>query len=238
MRNRLIHGLALLALCACTACALEPTPRPDPDTFANEVEAFAKRPPRKGGIVFAGSSSIRMWSQLKQDFPGLPVINHGFGGSVSNDLIVHFDTVVARHEPKLLVTYSGNDLHKKLTVSEAFADYTGFLNLAHQRFPELRVIVTSVKVARSRAAEIPRVHELNARLEVWSAERDWVRYLDCTSYLSDADGDPIPEYFRADELHLSPAGYSKWHELLEPVVREEWAKIHSDGQTSVTTQES
>ncbi len=225
----------MLTFCACTACALEPTPRPDPQTYASEIEAFAKRPAQPGGIVFVGSSSIRMWPHLKRDFAGLPVINHGFGGSVSNDLSVHFDTVVARDEPKLLVTYSGNDLDKKLTVAEAFADTTGFLDLAHERFPNLRMIVNSVKVARSRTAEIPRVHELNRRLESWAADRDWVRYLDTTSYLSDANGRPIPEYFRADELHLSAAGYAKWRELLEPVVREEWTKVNADTQASVTT---
>lgn len=234
MRTHLLHGLALLAFCGCSACALEPTPRPNPMTFANEVAAFAKRPAQKGGIVFAGSSSIRMWPRLKRDFTGLPVINHGFGGSVSNDLIVHFDTVVARDEPKLLVVYSGNDLDKKLTVSEAFDDLTRFLNLSHERFPEIRVVLNSVKVARSRAAEIPRVHELNRRLESWAADRDWVRYLDGTSYLTDADGRPIPTYFRADELHLSADGYAKWRELLEPVVREEWMKANG-AQASVTT---
>lgn len=234
MRTPLLHGFALLSFCACTACALEPTPRPDPQTFANEVEAFAKRPAQKGGIVFVGSSSIRMWPRLKRDFVGLPVINHGFGGCVSNDLMVHFDTLVARDEPKLLVTYSGNDLDKKLTVSEAFDDYVGFLKMAHERFPNIRVILNSVKVARSRAANTPHVHELNRRLEAWAANRNWVRYLDGTSYLTGPDGQPIREYYREDELHLSAAGYAKWLELLEPVVREEWAKVN-DAQAAVTT---
>ncbi len=235
MRLLLLHGLALLTLCACSACALQPTPRPDPQTYASEIETFARRPPQKGGIIFVGSSSIRMWPHFKRDFAGLPVINHGFGGSVSNDLSVHFNTLVARDAPKLLVVYSGNDLDKKLTVAEAFEDYTGFLNLAHARFPDLRVIVNSVKVARSRAAEIPRVHELNRRLETWAADRRWVRYLDSTSYLSDENGRPIPEYFRTDELHLSAAGYAKWHELLGPVVREEWSKVNGGTPASVTT---
>jgi lysophospholipase L1-like esterase len=232
MRSILLHGLALLSLCACAACALESSPRPDPQTFANEVAAFTKRPAQKGGIVFVGSSSIRMWPHLKRDFAGLPVINHGFGGSVSNDLTVHFDTIVARDEPKLMVTYSGNDLDKRLTVNEAFADYIHFLNLAHERLPKLRVIVNSVKISRSRAAEIPRVHQLNRRLEAWAATRSWVRYLDTTSYLTDENDRPIPKYFRADELHLNAAGYAKWRELLEPVVRDEWAMIIGGAQAS------
>lgn len=226
MRSLLLHGIALISLGVCSACAVEPTPRPDPQRFAGEIAAFSKREPVKGGIVFAGSSSIRMWTHLKQDFPGLPVVNHGFGGCVSNDLIVYFDPVVAREEPKLLVVYSGNDLDKDLSVGESLDDYTRFIEMARERFPKLRVIVNSVKIAASRANEIPRVHELNKRLEAWAADREWVRYLDSSSYLADAAGHPIPEYYRDDALHLSPAGYLKWKEILDPVLREEWAKVN------------
>jgi len=183
--------------------------------------------PEKGGIVFVGSSSIRMWPHLKRDFVGLPVINRGFGGSVSNDLVVNFDTVVGRNEPKLLVTYCGsNDINGKLSVDEAFADYTEFLTTAHDRFPAIRVILTSVKIAPRRAGEIPKVNQLNLRLESWAAENNWVRFLDCTSYLADDGNRPIPIYFREDQLHLNAAGYEKWQAILDPVLREEWAKVN------------
>ncbi len=221
MRFILLCGILLLP-----SCALVSTPRPDPHRFAGEIAAFAKKEPEKGGIVFTGSSSIRMWPRFKREFSGLPVTNRGFGGSVTNDLIVHFDTLVARNEPKLLVTYSGNDLNKKLSVDEAFADHTTFLSLARERFPEIRVILVSVKITPRRAREIPRVHALNQRLQAWSAERPWMRYLDCTSYLAGADGQPDPAYFRDDQLHLSSAGYQQWQAILEPIVREEWSKLN------------
>lgn len=226
MRSWLLLEIAFVSLGVLSACAVEPTPRPNPQRFAGEIAAFSKREPVKGGIVFTGSSSIRLWPHLKQDFPGLPVVNHGFGGSVSNDLIVYFDPVVVREQPKLLVLYSGNDLDKHLRVEEAFDDYTRFIDMARKRFPKIRVIVNSVKIAASRASEIPRVHELNNHLKAWAADRDWVRYLDSSSYLADAAGQPIPCFFREDALHLSSAGYEKWKEILDPVLREEWAKVN------------
>lgn len=226
MHPILIRSLVVLSLGACGACALESTPRPNPDRFASQIDAFAKKPPEKGGIVFTGSSSIRMWPQLRQDFPDFPVVNRGFGGCVSNDMILYFDTIVARHEPKLLVAYSGgNDLHEKLTVDEAMADYTKFLIMGHERFPKMRVIVNSVKIAPSRMREIPRVNELNSRLKAWAANQPWVRYLDTSSYLADEFGKPIPTFYRDDQLHLNDAGYARWKEILKPVVVEEWAKV-------------
>ncbi len=222
----LLRHLLILSMGASAAVASEPTPRPDPARFAGEIAAFAQQDADKGGIVFAGSSSIRLWPHLKEDFPGLPVLNRGFGGCVANDLVVYFDTVVARHEPKLLVTYAGgNDLNEKLTVDEAFADYTKFLNLTHERFPKTRVILTSVKIAPRRALEIPQVHKLNLRLQAWTNGKDWLRYIDATSYLADSQDQPIGAYFRDDNLHLNDAGYAKWQAILAPVLREEWEKV-------------
>lgn len=202
------------------------TPRPNPERFAKDIATFAKQEPEKGGILFTGSSSIRRWTTLKQDFPGLPVLNRGFGGSVANDLIVFAETVVFRHEPKVLVTYTGgNDLNAKLTVQEAFEDYTKFLNLVHERLPKSRVVLTSVKIAIKRLNQMPQVHELNQKLAEWAKGRDWVRYVDSTSYLADAQGQPIREFYVEDLLHLSPAGYARWTEILRPILKEEWEKV-------------
>lgn len=215
-----------VALAACPVFGQEATPRPDPARFAGEISAFAKEVPETGGIVFVGSSSIRRWASLREDFKGLPVINRGFGGSVANDLIVHFENVVARHEPKLLVTYTGgNDLALQLSVDEAFDDYVRFLSITHERFPKTPVILTSVKIAPMRANQVARVHELNQRLEKWAVDRKWVRFVDCTRYLADGDGAPKVDYFVGDLIHLNAAGYARWREILEPVVREEWEKV-------------
>jgi len=207
--------------------AADPVVRPDPARFAGEIDAFTKQEPKRGGIVFTGSSSFRLWANLEQDFPDLPVINRGFGGSIANDLTTFFETVVARHEPKLIVTYSGgNDLNLKLGVQESFADYTNFLTVAHERFPRARILVTSVKIAPSRAQQIPDVRELNDRLLTWSVGKSWLRFVDCTTYLADPAGQPVSSYYREDRLHLNAAGYAKWKTILDPVLREEWAKAN------------
>lgn len=206
--------------------AAEPTPRPKPERFAKDIAAFAKQEAVKGGIVFTGSSSVRRWTTLANDFPGLPVLNRGFGGSVANDLIVYADTVVLRHEPKILVTYTGsNDLNAKLTTQEALEDYTKFLNLVHEKLPQTKVILNSVKIALKRVTQIPQVHELNRLLEGWAKDKPWVRYVNSTSYLADENGQPIRDYYVDDLLHLSPKGYAEWTKILTPILTEEWAKV-------------
>ncbi|TDU71375.1 lysophospholipase L1-like esterase [Prosthecobacter fusiformis] len=206
--------------------ALEPTPRPNPERFSKEIAAFSAQPAQSGGIVFTGSSSIRLWKTLEKDFANLPVLNRGFGGSVANDLVVHFDTLVARHEPKLIVTYTGsNDINAGLTVEETLSDYTRFLNKVHEQLPEARVIITSVKIGEKRITQIPQVHEVNRQLKMWAEDHDWARYVDCTSYLADEKGHPIRIYYAKDLLHLSPEGYVEWTKILDPILREEWARV-------------
>lgn len=224
-------GLACLfaTVTAGTAVA-ESTPakRPDPGRFEKDIAKFDnqfKETPTTGGIVFTGSSSIRLW-KLEQDFPDLPVLNRGFGGSVANDLIVHFDRVVGRYQPRLLVVYTGsNDLNARLSPAEALADYTRFLDMVHEKLPSCRIIVNPVKVSESRIKQIPAVNELNTRLKSWIAEKSWIRWVESGDYLVDENGRPKPEYFRKDKLHLNDAGYVRWKAILEPVLKEEWARV-------------
>lgn len=62
--------------------------KPQGPRFAEDIakikERFAKSS-IPNPILFVGSSTIRLWD-LTKSFPGQPCINHGFGGSVLNDV--------------------------------------------------------------------------------------------------------------------------------------------------------
>jgi lysophospholipase L1-like esterase len=237
MKLSLLIPLALFLCPALLRPDEAPRPiRPDPARFAKDIAAFdaaeKTNPPERGGIVFTGSSSVRLWD-VKKAFPDLPVLNRGFGGSVAHDVIVYADQVILRYQPKLLVLYTGsNDLHGHptapvqagLTPEEALADYTSLLNLVHEKLPQTRVIVSSVKVAPVRATEMPSVKKLNLLLEAWCRDKSWIRWVEATNYLLGSDGQPIESLYRADRLHLNDEGYAKWNAVIGPVIREEWAR--------------
>src|ERR1041385_3473031 len=56
-----------------------------PANWTTAIDKFtqedAPHPPPSGAVLFIGSSSIRFWTTLETDFPGVPTINRGFGGS-------------------------------------------------------------------------------------------------------------------------------------------------------------
>ena len=88
---RRLTALLVVAFAA-TATA---QPAGDADRAAKwekEIAAIEKRqaenPPEKGGIVFAGSSTIRLWD-LAKSFPDWKATNSGFGGSEIRD-VTHF----------------------------------------------------------------------------------------------------------------------------------------------------
>lgn len=242
LRHRLLHSTvaclaAAISFASSPLAAQAPAPasstetapaipgkRPDPARFEKDLAKFDAEFKVKPVIVFTGSSSIRLW-KTADAFPKLPVLNRGFGGSVANDLVVHAERVVLRYEPMVLVVYTGsNDLNAKLKPEEVLADYTAFLNLVHEKLPDCRIVINSVKVSESRLKQIPAVKQLNSLLQAWCEGKDWVRWLESMNYLMDENSVPKNEYFRKDKLHLNDAGYAKWNAIIEPVIKEEWTK--------------
>ena len=71
---------------------------PAADPWATDVAGIETRvrkaAPPIGGTFFVGSSSIRMWKTLQADFPGLPVLNRGFGGSELSDVVQFANRIV------------------------------------------------------------------------------------------------------------------------------------------------
>lgn len=236
IRPFLLPTLLLASLCL--PCRAE-TARPDPGRFAKDIAKFdaddTAQPPAKGGIIFTGSSSVRLWD-LKSAFPDLPVLNRGFGGSVTNDLLTYADKVVLRYEPKLLVVFvGGNDLHGNpkstpprpgLTPEEVLADYSKFLDLVHARLPGTRVLVHAVRTGPVRITELEAAEKFNSLLKAWCADKPWIRWFDVPKTLVKEGNAPLSEdLYRDDRLHLNDEGYKRWNADFSPALHEEWAKV-------------
>ena len=93
-----------------------------------------------GGIVFIGSSSIRGWKTLKQDFPRHPVINRGFGGSEIIDSIHFADRIVVPYKPSHVLLYAGdNDMSRGKTPEIILAHFKQFVETVSDKLPEARI---------------------------------------------------------------------------------------------------
>ena len=81
--------------------------QPEADKWEKEISAMLakdeKSPPPKEGIVFTGSSSVRLWDVAKA-FPNQPVVNRGFGGSQIHDATKYATKIVTPLKPKSMLS--------------------------------------------------------------------------------------------------------------------------------------
>ena len=218
--KRLRH-LCILAITLCQMpVTLQAQDDPDPARFAQEIDAFAqwdrKNSPPAEAILFVGSSSIRFWPTAAR-FPGLPVINRGFGGAHISDVNHYLERVVLKYTPRAIVFYAGdNDIAGEKTPERVVADYHAFVERVHAALPGTPIVFVPIKPSLSRWSMWPRMAQANAAIQAYSEAHAALFYADMATPMLGEDGTPRPGLFIKDGLHLSEAGYDLWTRILTP----------------------
>lgn len=203
------------------AAAQPPAAPPAAARFAADIARFAAAdsaaPPHPGGVLFVGSSSIRMWETLAADFPDVAVYNRGFGGSELEDVIRYANWIVFPYAPRLIVLYAGdNDIAAGKTPARVFADYRAFADTACARLPAARLAYISIKPSPARWALVDSMRAANALIERHTRTNPRLVYIDVFTPMLRADGMPRDELFLEDGLHLNARGYALWRERVAP----------------------
>ena len=191
-----------------------------PDKWADEIAKFAAEDEARrfaaGGIVFVGSSSIRLWD-LPAAFPGRPVLNRGFGGTQIADSVRHVERLVLRHRPATVVFYAGdNDIAAGRTPRQVHADFTAFVRRVHAALPNTKIAFIAIKPSVARWSMIERVRDANRLVRAFCDADDRLGFVDVDGPMLGWDGKPRPDLFVKDGLHLSPKGYALWNVLVTP----------------------
>ncbi len=199
---------------------LEIPPIPPGDPWGAALKDFeradAVQPWQPGGVVFVGSSSIRMWADLERQFSGWPgVIKRGFGGSQLADCARLARRLVSKYQPQLVVLYAGdNDLAAGRTPAQVRQSFEAFVAGVREGQPDLPVVFISIKPSPSRARLMGRVREANALIQAYAAQTPHIHYVDVFTPMLDAGGQPRTDLFTSDALHLNRAGYSLWRQVI------------------------
>nr|WP_234974968.1 SGNH/GDSL hydrolase family protein [Variovorax paradoxus] len=187
----------------------------------NELAAFARadqeRLPPPGGVVFVGSSTVRMWTRLAQDFARVPggVVNRGFGGSTLADCSLFARELVVRYKPRQVVVYAGdNDLAEGRTPLQVLDSFARFANTVRAELPDARISFISVKPSPSREQLMPQIRETNHVISAYLNLLPNSEFIDIYTPMLGADGRPRMELFRGDRLHMTDEGYRLWHSVI------------------------
>lgn len=180
-----------------------------------DVSAYEAQTAPVAPIVFYGSSTMRLWDSLSEDFPGKPLANRGFGGSITAEAAHFVPRLILPLKPSQIVFYSGeNDLGQGRPVEQIKQDYRDLL-AAIRSGSDAPVLFLSIKPSPSRWALKPQMDEINAWLRE-QCERDAsLTYVDVVQSML-RDGKPRMELWVEDGVHLSPAGYQLWADILRP----------------------
>ena len=211
-------------LTAALALAVAPLALGTPEKWAAAIDKFTEtdaiHPPPKDGIVFVGSSSIVKWTSLERDFPGLKVINRGFGGSELGDSAFYVERIVIPYRPRVVVVYAGdNDLQAGKSPEDVLADFQSFSSKIHSALPKARIVYIAIKPSPSRWSikdKIVRANELIAA-ECAKDKRD--AFADVYTPMLNAKGEPRPELFVKDMLHMNEKGYAIWKPVVAPLIQ-------------------
>jgi lysophospholipase L1-like esterase len=191
------------------------------DQWEKEISAYEAsdrtNPPPKGGIVFIGSSTIRLWKTLALDFPDHKVINRGFGGSEIADSTHFAERIIFPYEPKqVFLRAGGNDIHNGRLPDEVAADFAEFVRVVHAKLPKAEIVYIPVSPAPSRWGENDKYRALNKKIRKIALNSPRCTYIDCYDVSLTPDGKARPELFVADQLHFNADGYKLLTERVRP----------------------
>ncbi|MBI5761170.1 MAG: hypothetical protein HZA46_21815 [Planctomycetales bacterium] len=209
-------ALFFVLMCGWLHAADEPKPDKWEATIKKFEEADTKTPPASGGIVFVGSSSIVRW-KLSESYPDLPVINRGFGGSQLADSVRYAERIVTPYKPRVVVLYAGdNDIAGGKSPETVRDDYRNFAAAVRAKLPCAKLVYVSIKPSPSRWKLADKAREANRLIREAQRSDECQVFADVWPAMLGDDGQPRPELFVADKLHLSPQGYEVWTKLLRP----------------------
>jgi hypothetical protein len=194
--------------------------------FKNEIDAFKKSDslsmPPPGGIVFAGSSSFRMWKDINTTFSDYPIINRGFGGSSLPDVIYYAEETILKYKPKQIFIYCGeNDIagNSIITADTVLQRFKVLYSIIRKKLNKrTEVVFVSIKPSVSRWHLEKTFNESNVLIKDFLSREKYSKFLDVHSSMLTSDGNVKKDIFIADNLHMNSKGYKIWESLIRPIL--------------------
>lgn len=200
---------------------------PPPTRWAEELAAFAaldaKNPPAPGGVVLLGSSNIRLWSTLADDFPEMNMVNRGVGGCRLMELAEFAPRLVATAKPRVIVVGAGtNDVSAGATAADVRTAFEHLVAAVRPEHPEATIAFLAIAPSIKRWDQRDRQAEANAAVHefIEAAGDDRLVYLDANAAFLGPDGTPAEECFLDDLQHPSTIGNARRAEILRPLLRD------------------
>jgi lysophospholipase L1-like esterase len=195
---------------------------PEVLAWENEIQKFEQLDKIEkyspDALLFAGSSSIKLWTTLETDMSPYPVIQRGYGGARLSDFAVYADRIIAPHPCKAIVIFIANDItggdsdKSPKEVAALFRYVVKVIRKTHSQTPVFWIAVTPT-AARWKAWD--EIQEVNRRIAAICSHNDNTLFIRTDFAFLDENGKPKTELFIDDKLHLNQQGYAIWTEIIK-----------------------
>ncbi|MFW6218591.1 MAG: GDSL-type esterase/lipase family protein [Bacteroidota bacterium] len=167
----------------------------------------------KNNTLFIGSSSIREWYTLPDDFSGQIVYNRGFGGSIAAEALWFAERIVIPAKPSKIVYFEGdNDIAMGIPVADIIHNVKGFIDIVTDRLPGTEIYLLSVKPSIARRHLMHESISFNQKLDSLAATYEHVTYIDIFLSMMQKNGNIREDIWQSDSLHMNDTGYAIWAE--------------------------
>lgn len=194
--------------------------------FTNEIIAFRKQDsinkPKDGMLLFIGSSSFRLWKNVKEDFNNPNILNRAFGGATLSDVIYFQNDVALKYKPKKIFIYCGeNDVANsdKATPKVVFKRFKTLYKSLRNHFPKTPIIFVSLKPAISRWSMKDRMFQTNRLISSYLYKKKNAVFVNIWDKMLE-NGEPKKDIFKEDKLHMNEKGYAIWVEEMKELVND------------------
>jgi lysophospholipase L1-like esterase len=192
------------------------------NNYENDIAAFEQLDKTEkyadNSILFVGSSSFRLWSTLKEDAAPYPVIQRGFGGSRTPDVVFYLKRIVYPHQFSAVAIFVANDITgspNDLTPKETQKNYREMVKIVRAKYKQQPIFIIEITPSQSRWKYWPMIQQTNALLKELCAKQKNLYFIETAQNFLNEKSEPRNELFRDDHLHLNRDGYLIWGKLIK-----------------------
>jgi len=98
------------------------------------------------------------------------------------------------------------------------ADYQAFVKKVRTALPETKIAFIAIKPSLSRWSQFETQTKANGLIREFIATDKHLSYIDVVGPMLGADGQPRPQLYKADRLHMTEEGYAIWNAIMKPVL--------------------
>ena len=192
----------------------------DPLRFTDEVDILISKDfgfsPNDSIILFTGSSSIRMWSDIQDYFQEYNIVNTGFGGSHMSDLLYYSSELIFKHSPTKVFIYEGdNDIAVHKNPNEILKTTDSLISLIKNHIPNVEIYIISAKPSLARWSLKKEYIELNHLFKDYCNNYSKITFINIWDIMLNENEKPRKDSFIEDGLHMNKTGYDLWAEKIK-----------------------